>query len=66
VTVSDRAKPTGFRRVERGLMGMLMAVIAFILEKVVMRSIRREGGTKPAATGTMVTTKGTEIDADEL
>ncbi len=66
MTVSDRPKPTGLRRLERGVMGMLMGVIAFILEKVVMRSIRREGGTEPSAEGMTVTTKGGEIDVDEL
>ena len=68
VTASDRAKPTGLRRLERGVMGMLMGVIAYILEKVVMRSIRREGGAAEPKVGggTTVTTKGAEIDVDEL
>jgi hypothetical protein len=49
-------------------MGMLMGVIAYILEKVVMRSIRREGGVAEPKVGggTTVTTKGAEIDVDEL
>ena len=47
-------------------MGLLMGVIAFILEKVVMRSIRREGGSEPKAGGTTVTTKGGEIDVEEF
>lgn len=66
MTTSDRAKPTGFRRLERGIMGLLMGVIAFILEKVVMRSIRREGGAKPSSEGMTVTTKGGEIDVEEF
>ncbi|HEY6567147.1 MAG TPA: hypothetical protein VI341_06475 [Actinomycetota bacterium] len=66
MTSNDRAKPTGLRRLERGVMGLLMGVIAFILEKIVMRSVRREGGGTPSAGGMTVTTKGGEIDVDEL
>ena len=47
-------------------MGLLMGVIAFILEKIVMRSVRREGGGTPSAGGMTVTTKGGEIDVDDL
>ena len=46
-------------------MGTLMGVVAFILEKVVMRSIRREGGTTPNDVGTAVISKGAEIDVEE-
>ena len=67
VTAPDRPKPKGFRRLERWLMGIVMGVIAFVLEKIVMRSIRRDGGTEPspASAGTMVTTKGGEVDVEE-
>ena len=34
-------KPKGLRRVERWLVGLAMAVVAFVLEKVVMRSVRK-------------------------
>lgn len=48
-------------------MGIIMGVVAFVLEKVVMRSIRKEGGKEPtpASGGTVVTTKGGEVDVDE-
>jgi hypothetical protein len=35
-----------FRRIERWLVGLGMAAMAWLLEKAVLRSIRR-GGTKP-------------------
>ena len=45
---------------------MLMGVVAFILEKVVMRSIRSEGGTTPDRRwATAVISKGAEIDVEE-
>jgi hypothetical protein len=66
VTAPDRPKPKGVRRIERLIMGLVMGVIAFILERVVMRSIRRDGGVEPAVEGgTRLTTKGAEIDVDE-
>lgn len=61
----DRPKPSGFRRVERTLVGFAMSVIAFILEKVVMRSVRREGGQPTQTPATTMTSKGVEIDVDE-
>ena len=65
MTGPQRSKPVGLRRLERALMGTLMGVVAFILEKVVMRSIRREGGTTPNDVGTAVISKGAEIDVEE-
>ena len=35
-----------FRRIERWLVGLAMAAMAWLLEKAVLRSIRRSG-TKP-------------------
>ena len=67
MTVPDRPKPKGFRRLERWLMGIAMGMIAFVLEKIVMRSIRRDGGTEPspASAGTVVTTTGGEVDVED-
>jgi hypothetical protein len=36
------------RRLERGLVGLAMTVIAYLLEKAVVRSIRRNGTTSPS------------------
>lgn len=60
-------KPKGtFRRIERVIVGAVMSMMAFVLEKAVMRSIKRDnGGTEPEASradATSITTKGGEID----
>ena len=59
-------KPTTFfRKVERVFVGFLMTIMAFVLEKIVMRGIRKEGGNPkkaPEAEATSITTKGGEID----
>jgi hypothetical protein len=47
-------------------MGLVMGVLAFVLEKVVMRSLRKEGRTPPPEdAGPMITTKGAEVDIEE-
>jgi hypothetical protein len=43
-----RPRPkSAFRRAERWMMGIVMGVLAFVIEKAVLRSIKK-GGTKPA------------------
>jgi hypothetical protein len=55
-------RPHGIRRLERWLVGLAMAVVAFVLEKVVMRSVRK-GGTAPIEpAGTTVTSRGGDVD----
>lgn len=61
----DAPKPkTFFRRTERVMVGAAMSVMAFFLEKVVMRTIREEGGPAKGSGdgGTAITTKGSDID----
>ena len=41
-----------------------MGVMAFVLEKAVMRSVRKGGGSTPAREPTTITTKGAEADLD--
>jgi len=66
MTVERRKPKSVWRRIERWLVGVAMAVIAFVLEKMVLRSVRKAG--KPAAaTGkeelqTTLTSKGGEVD----
>ncbi len=60
VTPRPRSLP---RRLERWLVGVVMGVGAFFIEKLVLRSIRREGGKLPTAPeGTPVQSKGTRIE----
>ena len=61
----ERSRPRSiWRRIERWAVGLVMAVIAFVLEKMVLRSIRRAG--KPEASTeelhTTLTSKGGEVD----
>jgi len=61
------ARPKGFRRFERWLIGLVFAVMAFMLEKFVMRSVRKKGGgaeEEPAEEVTTVVSKGGEVDVD--
>jgi len=68
--VSDRTgprrtpRPKGIRRIERWLVGLAMAVVAFTLERLVMRSVRKSGETKAQPQPTRVTSKGGEVDLE--
>ena len=49
MTVRTRSGPARrLRRVERWFVGVAFGVIAFVLERVVMRSVRRDGRQPPA------------------
>jgi hypothetical protein len=65
---SSIRKPKGmFRRIERWGVGLAMGVVAFVLEKVVMRSVNK-GNREPAhaeAAPTTFRSKGGEVDLDE-
>ena len=53
------------RRFERWFVGLGMAVIAFILEKVVMRSVRKSGAQPVGESDgppTTFTSRGGEVD----
>jgi nitric oxide reductase large subunit len=52
--------PTGFRRVERWLVGIAMVVIAFVVEKFLLRSVKKGAPPHP----TTLTSKGGEVDID--
>jgi hypothetical protein len=65
VTATRAARrPRGVRRVERWLVGLAMAVVAFILERLVMRSVRKSGESKAQPQPTRVTSKGGEVDLE--
>ena len=64
----ERSKPRSvWRKIERWMVGVVMAVVAFVIERMVLRSIRRAG--KPAASKeelhTTLTSKGGEVDLTE-
>lgn len=60
----ERTRPkNAFRRVERWLVGLVMGAIAFVLERAVLRSIRK-GRTepKPVSPGEpLATSRGTDL-----
>ncbi len=63
MTVEVQRPKTFIRRVERALVGFAMAMVALILERVVMKTVRKEGGTIKDAPGKVVTIKGGDVDA---
>jgi hypothetical protein len=58
-----RPPKNAFRRIERWLVGLLMGILAFVIEKAVLRSIKKGGGVpKPTETAQpFATSKGNEI-----
>jgi hypothetical protein len=59
-------RPTGLRRIERWLVGVAMAVIAFVLERLVLRSVKKKEPQVVAPRPTTLTSKGGEVDLDDL
>ena len=66
----DRPRPKSvWRRLERWLVGIVMAMIAFALEKMVMRGLRKAAKAKGEAKEelhTTLTSKGGEVDLEDL
>jgi hypothetical protein len=62
--MSERARPRSlFRRFERWLVGLVFAVMAFVVERAVLRSIRRGRVTPKAAEPgePLATSSGTDV-----
>ena len=57
------AKTKGIRRFERWLVGIAMAVVALVLEQIVMRSVKKKGRVGEAPPTTVIA-KGAEVDLD--
>ena len=55
-------KAKGLRRLERWAVGLAMGVIAFVLEKAVMRSVKKGGGTSVEPAPTMITSRGGDAE----
>jgi hypothetical protein len=59
--MNERSKPNLFRRLERWGVGLILGAIAFVLERVVMRSIKK-GSTKPSPAVEPPTATGSGAD----
>jgi hypothetical protein len=66
MTVEHRKPRSTWRRIERWLVGIAMAMVAFVLEKFVMRAVRKrqEAGEEPKKkeAPTTLTSKGGKVD----
>jgi hypothetical protein len=54
-------KRSAFRRAERWIVGIVMGLLAFVIEKAVLRSIKK-GRTKPAPPSAEPFAKGSGTD----
>jgi len=59
------APPKGIRRLERWFVGVLMGIVAFILEKIMLRSVKKKHPVTEATASTL-TSKGGDVDLDDL
>lgn len=57
---------SAFRRVERWMVGLVMGVVVFVLEKAVMRSLKKgEVRSRPIEPDAQtITSRGKEVDLD--
>ena len=58
--------PKGMRRIERWLVGVAMGITAFVLEKFVMRSVKKKEPDAVVPTASTLTSKGGEVDLEDL
>jgi hypothetical protein len=57
-----RRNARGFRRIERWLVGLTLAVVAFVLERIVMRAVKKKDPGPEPAPATRLTAKGGDVD----
>ena len=70
----ERSRPRSvWRKIERWMVGVVMAMIAFVLEKMVLRSVRKAGKSGTSGTSgskeelhTTLTSKGGEVDLTDV
>jgi hypothetical protein len=55
----------GIRRLERWFVGVVMGIVAFILEKIVLRSVKKQAPDAEPTASTL-TSKGGDVDLDDL
>jgi len=58
--------PKGMRKIERWLVGVAMGITAFVLEKLVMRSVKKKEPEAVVPTASTLTSKGGEVDLEDL
>jgi len=64
VPVRDRAAPKSIRRVERWLVGVVMAFLAFVIERAVLHSIKKGTTTPKPPEPTTISGTGTDLTAE--
>jgi hypothetical protein len=58
--------PHGIRRIERWLVGIAMAIVAWVLERVVVRGMKKRGEpTEVPREPTTLRSRGGQVDADD-
>jgi hypothetical protein len=57
---------TLFRRFERWMVGVVLGIGAFFIERLVLRSIRKEGGPEKKPEGTLIQSKGSDIEGPNI
>jgi hypothetical protein len=67
VTVEHHRPKSFWRKVERWMVGVAMAVIALVIERMVLRSVRKAGKPQESKEElhTTLTSKGGEVDLTE-
>ena len=59
------APPKGIRRLERWFVGVMMGIVAFVLERIVLRSVKKKHPETKQEASTL-TSKGGDVDLDDL
>jgi hypothetical protein len=58
--------PKGLRKLERWFVGVAMGITAFVLERIVLRSVKKQEPEVLAPTASTLTSKGGDVDLDDL
>jgi hypothetical protein len=62
VTGRGRTRAKGFRRLERWLVGLALAIVAFVLERIVIRTVKKKEPKSGRPSSTTLTSKGGDVD----
>jgi len=66
VSARSTPAPHGIRRLERWLVGIAMGVMAWVLERVVVRGMKARGeSTEVVPEPTTLRSRGGQVDADD-